>query len=323
MYKQIYKQIKKYDNIVIARHIGVDPDAMSSAIALRDSIRLTFPKKNVFAIGTGTVRFNYLGKLDKDINFDELDNILLIVVDTPDKKRVDLDGFNKYVKSIKIDHHPFIEEFCDIEMIDDKKSSASEMIYNLIKNTKLKMNVDIAKTIFCGIVADTNRFLYNNTSSDTFKVISELLKDYYFDITECYANLYHKPFAEMQLLSYMTDNMKITDNGVGSVKIDNDIINKYQLDSISGGDLINEFNHIDELLVWVTATEDIKNSCIRVSVRSRGPIINKILEKYHGGGHQLASGARVPSYEEVDLLVKDLDNLCGKYLKESDSNENQ
>ena len=33
MLKEIFKQIKKYDNIVIARHIGVDPDALASQIA--------------------------------------------------------------------------------------------------------------------------------------------------------------------------------------------------------------------------------------------------------------------------------------------------
>lgn len=45
MLNQIYKTIKKYDTIVIARHIGVDPDAMASQIALRDAILLTFPKR--------------------------------------------------------------------------------------------------------------------------------------------------------------------------------------------------------------------------------------------------------------------------------------
>ena len=34
MYKQIFKTIKKYDSIVLARHIGVDPDAMASQIGL-------------------------------------------------------------------------------------------------------------------------------------------------------------------------------------------------------------------------------------------------------------------------------------------------
>ena len=43
--KSIYKAISKYDNIVVARHVGPDPDAVCSQLALRDSIRLTFPKK--------------------------------------------------------------------------------------------------------------------------------------------------------------------------------------------------------------------------------------------------------------------------------------
>ena len=45
---KIYKEIKKYDNIVIARHIGPDPDAIASQLSLRDSIRLTFPSKKAF-----------------------------------------------------------------------------------------------------------------------------------------------------------------------------------------------------------------------------------------------------------------------------------
>ena len=65
MLNQIYKTIKKYDTIVIARHIGVDPDAMASQIALRDAILLTFPKKKVYAVGSGSSKFSYLGKLDK------------------------------------------------------------------------------------------------------------------------------------------------------------------------------------------------------------------------------------------------------------------
>lgn len=45
MYKKILKAIKQYDTIVIARHIGVDPDALCSQLALRDVIKLNFPEK--------------------------------------------------------------------------------------------------------------------------------------------------------------------------------------------------------------------------------------------------------------------------------------
>lgn len=322
MYKQIYKQIKKYDNIVIVRHVGVDPDAMASQIALRDSIKLTFPNKNVFAIGNGTVRFNFIGKLDKGIDFKTLDNILLIALDTPDVKRVDMGDLEKYDYSIKIDHHPFVNKFCDIEMINDKKSSASEMVYDLIENTKLEINEQITKTIFCGIVSDTNRFMFSNSSTDTFLCISKMLKNYPFDITKLYKELYKRPFCEIQLFGHMISNMKISDYGVGYVKIGSETLTKFNLDTASSGNLINDFNNIEELLVWLSATEDIKNSCIRVSIRSNGPVINKVAEKYNGGGHKLACGARLSSFEDVDLLVKDLDHVCKKYIESSDVDEN-
>lgn len=316
MYKNIYKQIKKYENIVITRHIKVDPDAMASQTALKKAIEFTFPDKKVYEIGTGTIRFNYIGKMDKLP--ENLDNCLLISVDTPDSKRLDIGDFKNYTYSIKIDHHPFIEKYCDLELIDENKSSASEMVYDLIVNTPLKMNKEIAEIIFLGIASDTERFLFNNTTYSTFLCIADLIKTYKFDITELYSKLYRRPLNEVRLKGYMAMNMKVTENGVGYIKITDDIINKYDIDSASSGGAINEFNHIDELLVWLSATEDIRNGCIRVSIRSRGPEINKIAEKYNGGGHKLASGARVVSFDEVESLIKDLDKACEKYIKESE-----
>ena len=81
MYNKIYETIKKYNKIILARHVGPDPDAMASTIALRDSISLTFPKKEVYAIGSGSQKFTYFGKLDK---VSDITDALLIVLDTPD-----------------------------------------------------------------------------------------------------------------------------------------------------------------------------------------------------------------------------------------------
>ena len=129
MYNDVVNKIKEYDTIVIARHIGVDPDALCSQLALRDSIRLTFPEKKVLAIGTGSSKFLNFGKLDK---IENVSRALLIVTDTPDQKRVDSLNFSWGDYRIKIDHHPFVEKYCDLEWIDDSRSSTSEMILNLI-----------------------------------------------------------------------------------------------------------------------------------------------------------------------------------------------
>lgn len=105
MYKKIIKIIKKYDKIVLARHISPDPDAIASQIALRDSIKLTFPNKEVYAVGAGVHKFKYLGALDKP-DLSTLNNSLLIVLDVPNFYRVD--GINglEYDAILKIDHHP-------------------------------------------------------------------------------------------------------------------------------------------------------------------------------------------------------------------------
>ena len=56
-----------------------------------------------------------------------------------------LPDFSNFSKMIKIDHHPFVESFCDIELIDDLKTSASEIIMELILNTELLCNKEIAE----------------------------------------------------------------------------------------------------------------------------------------------------------------------------------
>lgn len=320
MFNEIFETIKSYNNIVIARHIGVDPDAMASSLALRNSIKLTFPEKNVYAIGNGSVKFNYIGNIDKEIEINNLSNILLIVTDTPDKKRVDMDELSHYEKSIKIDHHPFIEKYCDIEYIDDEKSSASQIIYELIESTPLKMNKEICEQLYIGVVADTNRFLFNNSTHDTFSVAADMIKKYDIDISRVYYNLYKRPLLEVRFFGYMVNNMKVTENKLGYIKVDNSTILNYKVDAATSGNMINDFHNIEELMVWLTATEDIKNGFIRVSVRSRGPIINKLLENFGGGGHKLASGVKLKTFEEVDNLIEELDKLCKEYLESSDIN---
>ena len=57
IYSKIFRLIKKYDKIVLVRHIGPDPDALASTLGLRDSIRLTFPKKEVYAVGAFASNF--------------------------------------------------------------------------------------------------------------------------------------------------------------------------------------------------------------------------------------------------------------------------
>ena len=103
IHKRIYKKIKQYNKIVIARHVGPDPDALGSSIGLKHIIKNTFPDKEVYVIGTPASTFKYIGELDQ-FSEDMYIDSLLIVTDTPDKKRVD--GRKKKDNTRKNDGQP-------------------------------------------------------------------------------------------------------------------------------------------------------------------------------------------------------------------------
>ena len=127
IYKQIFKVIKKYDTIVIARHIGADPDALGSQFALKEIILKTFPNKKVYAVGNPASRFKFFGNNEKIDNIDTTKG-LLIVLDTPDIKRIDGVSLNNFEYVIKIDHHPFIDKYGNIEYIDDNETEEYSIV---------------------------------------------------------------------------------------------------------------------------------------------------------------------------------------------------
>lgn len=311
IYRRIYKEIKKYNNIIIARHIGPDPDALGSQFALKELIKNKFPNKNVYAIGNSPAKFRFFGNLDKIDELEIDDNYLLIVLDTPDIKRIDgIDDIKKYNNIIKIDHHPVIDNYEKISLIDESSSSTCQLILELIFKNFLKLDTSIAEKIYMGIVSDTGRFMHDYTTKKTFKLVTKLLYKTNIDFTSLYSSLYIRPISEVRFQGFIFENIELTDNGVGYIKITDDILKEYGVDTASAGNIISELNFINEIKVWIFLTEDKKNNQIRANIRSRGPVINEIASKYGGGGHKYASGARLSDWDKADLLINDLDEKC-------------
>lgn len=310
--KQIIKKIKEYDNIVIARHIGPDPDALASEIALRDIIKLTYPKKNVFAVGNSVSKFKYFGELDR-IDDNKLDNPLLIVLDVPNISRIDGINYSNYNYVIRIDHHPNVEDIAQLEFVNEHASSTCELITEMIYSSKLKVNRHIAENLFLGIVTDSDRFLLSYTTPKTFKLVTRLIEDFNLEISQLYDLLYIRPINEVKFQSYIALNMIITENNFGYIKLNKKIIDEFGVDSSSASNMINNFNYIKELYCWAFSSFDEKNEIHKINIRSRGPIINDVAQKYNGGGHIFASGARIKEENEVDMLFKDLDERTAQY----------
>jgi phosphoesterase RecJ-like protein len=312
MYKEIYKKIKKHKNIIIVRHTGADPDALGSQVALKDIIQNTFKDKNVYAAGTISSKFKSIGSTDI-IPEEAYNDSLVIVLDTPISRRMDGVSFEKLTDSIKIDHHPFEEKFCNLEWIDDNISSCSEMVLDLCYKTKLELTKYSAERLLVGIISDTNRFLYSYSTTNTMRMVADLIDKYDIDKNEIYEKVYMRDISELRLQGYISQNMIITENNVGYICIKDETIKEFKVDAASAGNMVNNFTYVNELLVWATFSEDVKANTIRVSIRSRGPAINTIANQYNGGGHKYASGIRLENFDLVEEIISKLDEACKEY----------
>lgn len=312
IYKQIFKVIKKYDTIVIARHIGADPDALGSQFALKEIILKTFPNKKVYAVGNPASRFKFFGNNEKIDNIDTTKG-LLIVLDTPDIKRIDGVSLNNFEYVIKMDHHPIIDKYANIELIDEDSCSTSQLILEFIFNNKIEINKEIGEKLYLGIVGDTDRFLHDYTSSKTFSLVTRLLEETNIDFTSLYKVLYQRPISEIRFEGYIYQNLILTENGVAYIKITDRKLKEFGVDSAAAGNMINDLKFVNEIIVWVFLTEDIKSNLIRANIRSVGPYINDVATKFGGGGHKYASGVKLKAWDDSDKLINELDELVKNY----------
>lgn len=308
--QEIIKTIESYETILIHRHVRPDPDAYGSQIGLKHLLKSTFPNKYIYVVGETEDSLSFLGMMD-EVADDTYKDALVIVCDTANTDRICDQRYKLGEKLIKIDHHPNRDAYGDIDWIDTDSSSTSEMIYELINNVeahKWVMSDKVARLIYAGIVGDTGRFLFPSTTKRTFEIASELVA-YNFDRSSLYENLYETNHRLARLKGYILEHFTLSDLGVSTTKLSLETMQKFDVDTTESGGLISVLADIKGIKVWALFIEEGPD-LIRVRLRSKGPVINDIAEKYNGGGHPLASGATVSTWKEADELAKDLERRC-------------
>jgi len=308
MIEKILEDIEKYDKIIILRHQNPDPDAIGSQIGLKTILQEAYPNKQIYVAGIDLAVLDWIGKMDQ-ISAETYQDALVIAVDTANSPRLDNNGdYQKAAKIIKIDHHPDVDPFGDINWVDESFSSCAEMIYLMAEELPaLKVSQQSAFSLYSGIVGDTNRFLYGETDYRTLRIAAELAKTG-IDISKIALHEDEMSLQVARLEAYILDNFQVTDSGFGYIIIRQPEFEKFNL---ADGELDNAvplIGRINSINNWIVVSEKVKNH-FRVNLRSKNVAINGVAEKFGGGGHPLASGVYVGSMDEVRALIKDMDNL--------------
>lgn len=310
MKKQIIETIEQYDKIIILRHVRPDPDAYGSQMGLQEIIMKNYPEKIVYAAGEHDDTLTYLATPDQ-IGRETYKDALVIVTDTGNTERIDGDAYTEGALLMKIDHHPDMDPYGDVKWVDTDASSTSEMIIDLFEYGKehydWEMTNSAARLLFAGIVGDTGRFMYPSTTVKTFQRASELLK-YEFDRPQLFAGMYEVDRKVLHLQGYLYQNFKMDEYGAAYIKIDRNILNQFDVTPSEASQLVSSLGDVKGISAWAIMIEE--EDLIRVRLRSKETVINKLAAEYGGGGHPLAAGASVYSWEEADELISKLQQLC-------------
>lgn len=313
MKRKIIEEIEKYDTIIIHRHVRPDPDAYGSQIGLKTLISKNYPEKKVYAIGEHDSALSFLAKPDI-IEDDNFSGALVIVTDTANTERIDDARYTNGDFLIKIDHHPNDDQYGDLLWIDTSASSVSEMIYELYEEGKdykgWTLTDEAARLLFAGIVGDTGRFLFPSATEKTFEIAGHLIR-YNFDRNQLFDGMYEKEHKLLKLQGYLYQNYTYDENGAVYIKLTKEVLQQFDATPSDASLLVGSYGDIKGICAWVIFVEE--DSQIRVRLRSKGPVINELAKRYNGGGHPLASGATVYSWEEADQVIAELKEICRLY----------
>ena len=310
--KKILEKIKEFDTIIIHGHVNPDGDCIGSQYGLKYLIEETFPDKKVIITGSASKYVSFLG--EPSILEDEslFENALSICVDCPVCERLSDNRYNKAKYSIKIDHHNDYNVYCDYEYIDSFAPSCTQIITEFYKmfSDELKMSEKSATALYVGMLTDTGRFSHGNISPKTFNCASILL-EHGVNLEFVNNSLSLETEDALRLKGYCLNNFKVTENGFAYITLTYDEFTKFGVGEEVASSLVTSISTMKECPVWALIIENKEK--IRLRLRSRGPAINELASNYNGGGHKLASGGTLKSWDDLEEFIKLADELVKKY----------
>lgn len=312
--KEIIKKIEANDTIIIYRHIRPDPDALGSQCGLALLIKENYPEKTVYTSGEDVDNLSYLATMKPPKNKEDIKDALVIVTDTANVPRID--GGEEVLEGhevIKIDHHPNVEPYGDLQWVDTNASSTSELITELwFEHAKdWTMTAEAARVIYGGMVGDTNRFLYDSTTPKTMRLAAELM-EYDFSSTDLNYRMNELNPKVSKLVGYVLENLNISEEGVASIILDQDTLDQFSLEEKDTHQVVSLPGTIAGVVNWGVFVQQADGT-YRCRLRSKGPVINQIAHEHDGGGHPLASGANAKDLDEIETILEKFKKVAIAY----------
>lgn len=290
MVHEVLKEIGQRDRFVLTSHARPDGDAVGSALAFAQILRLMGKQAEV-VLHDGVPRiYQPLPFADKVITADRVNGRYeaAIILECDSIQRTRLEGLdNRFL--ISIDHHLSGRPFAHVNWIDPEAVATAEMVYRLAREAGIKISPDIATCLYTALLTDTGSFMFEGTSAETFGLARELVEAG-ADPARCARNVYFAhSTAKMRLLGAALSNLHREDH-LAWIWVTREQMQRAGAKEEDCEGLVNYSLSIQDVEVAAFFRE-LPDGRFRVSLRSKGKLnVAAIAEQFGGGGHKCASG---------------------------------
>jgi phosphoesterase RecJ-like protein len=307
MLREIGRTIHAATNILVVTHLAPDGDALGSLTAVGGWLQREGKTVTMAVDGGMSRRFDFLplaGEV-RDKSADGYD--LLVALDCGDAGRMGevFASLKTRPLIINIDHHATNPNFGDLNWVDPSAASTAEMLYFLLHEIKIPLDLAIATSLLTGIVTDTQSFSTSNVTSRSLIAAAGLMEAgaNLSQITEQAFSI--KPHAAMRLWGIGLSNALVED-GLAWVKLSARDKQRAGYDGTGSAGLVTQLVNIQEAAMSAVLVEQ-DDGRISVSLRSRLPFrVSDVAVAFGGGGHPQAAGCQLDMpLEKAELVIVD------------------
>src|SRR6266446_5378570 len=312
---QIGSALRQHHRFAVLSHVRPDGDALGSQLALTLSLQLLGKEVTVWNEDGLLEKYDFLpgGARLTQPPPEPQDFDVAVALDTATQNRLGLAGEAvRHAKTwINIDHHHSNPGYGDLVYIDPNSPATGQILFELIQSEKLPIDAAIAENLYVAISTDTGSFQYPNTTARTFEIAAELVRAG-VDVGRVSQLTYENyPRRRVELLRDLLGTMRFDANDrVASFSLSLATAKRLRVLPEDNEGLIDHLRAIRGVIVAVFF-EELADGKVRVSMRSKSKEVNvcDISEKFGGGGHVLAAGARVKgTLAEVEKKV--MEAIC-------------
>src|SRR5438552_2103899 len=310
----VAQAIRDHDRFLVVAHENPDGDALGSMLGLTLALRELGKDAVMYLAGSAPLPAEYkflaLDELRRAVPPDIGDRVLL-AVDCANERRIseERSAVEGAAMVVDIDHHHDNSRFGEVNLIVDDASSTAEIVRDLLRELDVPLTPEIALPLYVGLVTDTGRFQYSNTSPKALRLAAELVEAG-ADVHGVFRYVYETvQFAKLKLLARALERAQLFEGGrlVVSYLLKDDFGAVGAEEPYSEG-IIDQLRSVEgaEMVALIREPPRNEGPARRVSLRSSHDEVDvsAIARELGGGGHRQAAGfsSERPIGDLVDFL---------------------